>query len=65
MLAHFRRICILAVLLALVFLMAISGQANAQSQIININSRSNNQANPVKVFLEAGPYLVEPIGSRI
>ena len=57
MLAHFRRICILAVLLALVFLMAISGQANAQSQIININSRSNNQANPVKVFLEAGSRI--------
>ncbi len=63
MLAHLQRIHILAALSTLVVLMAISCPANAQSQIININSRSNNQSNPVNVFLEAGTYQVEPIGT--
>ena len=63
MLAHFRRIHILAVLLTLAVIMVIPGPTSAQSQIININSRSNNQSNPVNVFLEAGTYQVEPIGT--
>ena len=34
----------------------------AYADIININSRTNNLSNPVQVYLDAGTYIVEPIG---
>ncbi len=43
-------------------LLAITFQ-DAEAIIIDINSRSNNQANPVEVVLDAGTYAVTPIGT--
>ncbi len=50
-------------LLTVVSIETLTLKGGAKADIININSRSNNQSNPVKVFLEAGSYLVEPIGT--
>ena len=36
----------------------------AKAQIVDINSRANNLANPVEIFLDAGTYSVEPIGAE-
>lgn len=36
----------------------------AEAIIVNINARANSQANPVEVFLEAGTYQANPIGTE-
>ena len=36
---------------------------NVHAMTVDINSRTNNQSNPVAIFLDAGTYMVEPIGT--
>lgn len=54
---------LISALSCLFILISNSQFVSAQSQIININSRSNSPSNPVRAYIEAGTYIVEPIGT--